>query len=121
MDRSFLRHFTGLNACSSDLVPRKTLRSYRFGQHLKLSGGYETKLLRAELKRSHGGRRCAACCEGEHDQSPHHASFRCVDIPCTEPSASEMVERGVARCEQHRQAAGHARQAPTPVFMQARI
>jgi len=35
---SFLRRFTGLNACPGDLVPSKALRSDRFRQRLKLSG-----------------------------------------------------------------------------------
>src|SRR4051794_8031866 len=67
----FLRHIAGLNTRSGDLVPGKALRSDRFRQRLKLSGGYEAKLLRAEIKGCHSGRCCAACCKDEHDQRPH--------------------------------------------------
>ena len=98
----FLHNFAGLNACSGDLVPGKALRSDRFRQRLKLSGGYEAKLLRAEIKGCYSGRCCAACCKGEHDQRPHYVSFPF----CTQIQALKRVRRSPAS---------------KPVFIQALI
>jgi hypothetical protein len=43
-------------------------------------GGYEAKLLRAELQRCHSGGCCASCGKREQDQSPHDVSFPHFDF-----------------------------------------